>query len=93
MDYGNSNKKAKETNKCVIERILKFNHYKYCLFSDEPILQIQIRFKSEAHVVYTVEINEVALTSKDDKRLQTLDRITTCPYENKKGKSMPNKNC
>ena len=68
-------KKAKGTKKCVIKRILKFNDYKNCLFKNEIILKSQQRFKSEAHCVYTEEINKVALSSNDDKRLQTFDRI------------------
>ena len=32
------------------------------------------------HNVHTEEINKVALSSNDYKRLQTFDRITTYPY-------------
>ena len=45
MDNGNRDKKTKGTNKCVIERILKFNDYKYCLLNKEIILKSQRRFK------------------------------------------------
>ena len=62
---------AKGTKKCVIKRIIKFNDYKNCLQ----------RSKSEAHNVYTEEINKIALSSNDDKKLQTFDiRITSYPY-------------
>ena len=30
--------------------------------------------------MYTEEVNEIALTSNDGKRLQTFDKITTYPY-------------
>ena len=30
--------------------------------------------------MYTKEVNEIVLSSNDDKRLQTYDRITTYPY-------------
>ena len=30
--------------------------------------------------MYTEEVNKIALSSNDDKRLQTLDRVTTYPY-------------
>ena len=72
MDDGGSFKKAKEVKKCVIKRILKFNDYKDCLLNNETILKSQQRFKSERHDVYTEEINKIALSSNDDKRLQTL---------------------
>ena len=80
MDDVNSNKKAKGTKKCVIKRILKFNDYKNCLLNNEIILKSEQRFKSEAHNVYTEEINKVPLSSNDDKRLQTFDRIISYPY-------------
>ena len=30
--------------------------------------------------MYTEEVNKIALTSNDDKRIQTFDRVTTYPY-------------
>ena len=44
------------------------------------MLKSQQRFKSEKHVVYTEEVNKIALSSNDDKRLQTFDRITSYSY-------------
>ena len=73
-------KKEKGTKKCVIERILKFNDYKDCLFKNEIVLKSQQIFKSEANNVNIEEINNIALSSNDDKRLQTFDQITTFPY-------------
>ena len=69
-------KKAKRTKKCVIKRRLKFNDYKDCLLNNQILLKSQQRFKNERHDVYTEEINKIALSSNDDKRLQTFDRIT-----------------
>ena len=80
------NKKAKGTKKCVIKRRLKFNDYKYCLLKNEIILKSQQRFKSERHDVYTEEVNKIALSSNDSKRLQTFDRITSYPYGTNAGK-------
>ena len=57
-----------------------FQNYKDCLFNNEIILKSQQRFKSHHHNVYTEEINKIALSSNDDKRLQTSDRIKTNPY-------------
>ena len=69
IDDGNSDKKAKETKKCVIKRILKFIDYKIFSLNNEIILKSQQRFKSEAHNVYNEKINKVALDSNGDKRL------------------------
>ena len=51
-----------------------FKYYRYCLFNDKIILQSQ---QSDYHNVYTEKINNIALSSNDDKRLQTFDKITT----------------
>ena len=55
-------------------------NYKDCLFNNKIMLKSQQRFKSDYHEVYTEEINKIALSSNDDKRLQTFDKITTYPY-------------
>ena len=73
-------KKQKGTRKCVIKTRLLLKNYKDRLFNDRIILKSQQRFKSDYHNVYTEEINKIALSSNDDKRLQTYDRITTYPY-------------
>ena len=86
MHHGNNDKKAKGTKKCIVKRILKFNDYKCCLLNNEIILKSQERFKSETHNVYTEEIKKIALSSNDDKRLKTFDRITSFPYGYNVGK-------
>ena len=73
-------KKAKGTKKCVIKKMLKFEDYKKCLFDNEPMLKSQQRFKSENHEVYTENINKIALSSNDDKRIVASGRITSYPY-------------
>ena len=73
-------KKCKGTKKCVIKREIMFEYYTDCLFNDKIILKLQQRFKSDHHKVYTEEVNKIALSSDDDKRLQTFDRIKIYPY-------------
>ena len=74
------NKKVKGTKKCVIKRMIKFDDYKNCLLNDEIVLKSQQRFKSKRHDVYTENINKIALSSNDDKRLTASDKITSYPY-------------
>ena len=57
-----------------------FENYKDSLFNDIIILKSQQRFKNDHHKVYTEEVNKIALSSNDDKRLQTIDKVTTYPY-------------
>ena len=70
-------KKAKGTKKCIAKKMLKFEDYKKRLFDNEPMLKSQQRFKSENHEVYTENINKIALSSNDDKRIVALDGITS----------------
>ena len=53
IEDGNSDNKAKRTNKCEVKIILKS----------------QQRFKCITHNIYTEEINKISLRSNDDKRL------------------------
>ena len=76
-------KKAKGTKKCVIKRMIKFDDYKNCLLNGEVILKSQQRFISKGHDVYTENINKLALSSNDDKRIVSSDKITSHPYEYK----------
>ena len=73
-------KKAKRTKKCVVKKMLRFSDYKNCLFSNGKVLKSQQRLKSENHSVYTENINKIALSCDDDKRIVTSDGITSYPY-------------
>ena len=86
VDKDNEIKKAKGTKKCVIKRVVKFNDYKNCLLNDKVVLKSQQRLKSERHNVYTEKVNKIALSSNDDKRLLTFDKITTYRYGTSAGR-------
>ena len=51
-----------------------------CLFNNKNVYRSQERLKSYNHDVYTEEVNKIALSSNDDKRIQTFGVITTYPY-------------
>ena len=67
------NKKAKGTKKCVIKCTLKFKDYHDSIFENKTILRSQQRFKSNHHNVSTEEVNKIAISSNDDKRIQAFD--------------------
>ena len=46
----------------------------------KSILTTQQRFKSERHDVFTEEIIKIALSSNDEKRMQSIDLIKTHAY-------------
>ena len=74
------NKKAKGTKKCIVKREIKLKNYVDALFKDKVLIKSQQRFKSDHHKVYKEEVNKIALSSNDDKRIQTFDKVTTYPY-------------
>ena len=80
LDDDTEHKKAKGTKKYIIKRELMFQNYKDSLFNYKIILRSQQRFRSDHHRVYTEEVNKMALSSNDDKRIQTYDNITTYAY-------------
>ena len=60
--------------------MFKFNDYKNCLLKDEIVLKLQQRFKNKGHDVYTENINKIALSNNDDKRIVSSDKTTSYPY-------------
>ena len=79
-DDGKEDKKAKGTKKCIVKKMIKFNDYKKCLLNDEVIFKSQQRFISKKHDGYTENINKIALSNDDDKRIVSSDKITSYPY-------------
>ena len=79
-DNDKIDKKAKETKKCIIKKMIKFDDYKKCLLNDKVILKSQQRFISTKHDVYTENVNKIALSNDDDKRIISSDKTTSDPY-------------
>ena len=71
---------VKGTKKCVIKKMMKFDDYKKCLLNDKVILKSQQRFISTKHDVYTEDINKIALSNDDDKRIVSPHKISSYPY-------------
>ena len=79
-DDSKEDKKAKGTKKCVIKKMIKFDDYKKCLLNDKVILKSQQRFISNKHDVYTENVNKIALSNNDDKRIVSSNKITSYTY-------------
>ena len=78
-DNDKIDKKAKGTKKCIIKKMIKFDDFKKCLLNDKVILKSQQRFISMKHV-YTENVNKIALSNDDDKRIISSDKIMSYPY-------------
>ena len=74
------NKKAKGTKKCVVKREILFNNYLDSLFKNKVFYRSLQRFRSDHHKMYTEEVNKIALSSNDDKKIQTFDKVTVYPH-------------
>ena len=79
-DNDKIDKKVKGTKKCVIKKMIKIDDYKKCLLNDKVILKSQQRFMSNKHDVYTEDVNKIALSNDDDKRIVSSNKITSYPY-------------
>ena len=80
LDVDTEVKKAKSTKKCIGKREITFKNYVDAFFKDKARIKSQQQFRSDYHKVYTEGVNKIALSSNDDKRIQTFDKVTTYPY-------------
>ena len=77
IDDGKIGKRAKGVRKCVTKKNLRFNGYKDCLMKNIKIMRSQQVFKSERHVVSTIQKKKIALSNNDDKRLIDFNELLT----------------
>ena len=62
-------KKCKGIKKCVVKKTITFEDYKRCLFEGINIHRSQMMFRSKKHKIRTLEVNKLALSREDDKRI------------------------
>ena len=73
-------KKLKGIGKTTIEKDIKFDHYKNCLYNSEIQLNKMYTLNSDKHNMYINEVNKISLNPFDDKRKICDDGIKTLPY-------------
>ena len=69
-------KKCKGIKKCVVKETISFEDYKRCLLEGRNINRSQMMFRSKKHKIKTLEVNKLALSSEDDKRI-SIDGIAS----------------
>ena len=69
-------KKCKGIKKCIVHKMISFEDYKACLFGGGSSSRSQLMFRSLRHEVRTLEVNKLALSRDDDKRI-TVNRINS----------------
>ena len=73
-------KKCKGVKTCVVKKTITHEDYKDCLFNRNEHLRTMNVFRSHKHELYTEEVNKVALSADDDKRVIMDDGIHTLAY-------------
>ena len=77
---GSEDKKCKGVTKNVTKRNIKFDDYRECLFSMKEQHRKMNVIRSHCHEICTEEINKIALSSDDYKRVIMADGIHTLSY-------------
>ena len=70
-------KKCKGIKKNIVKKSLDFDDYVKCLFSGEKEMREMNIIRSENHDIYSKEVNKIALSNEDDKRVVLNDKIKT----------------
>ena len=80
MYEGDETKKCKGVKSSVVKKEITFKDYKDCLFgglADGKQMRIMNVIRSHRHEVYTEQVNKIALSAEDDKRVVLEDRVHT----------------
>ena len=79
---GDEFKKCKGVKKYVVNKEITLNDYKNCLFSGRQQLRPMNVIRSHHHEVFTEQVNKIALSADDDKRIIILpNRINTFAHD------------
>ena len=70
-------KVVKGVKKNVIKKSLSFEDYKKCLFTEDKLMKEMNIIRSQNHEIFSMTVNKVALSAKDDKRLICENKINT----------------
>ena len=73
-------KRCKGVKQSVVKKEISFDDYKTCLFSrKEKMKKINV-IRSHGHQMFTEEINKIALSANDDKRVIQKDGVHTLAH-------------
>ena len=70
-------KKSKGIKKNVVKKQIEFEDYVRCLITGEKQMRSMNIIKSENHDIYSKEVNKLALSGDDDKRILCKDKVNT----------------
>ena len=90
MDEGKEKKRCKGIKKAVVEKSITHEDYLTCLETGKEQLRRQNIIRSYEHVLYTEEVNKIALSAADDKRYLLKDSYNTLAWGHHKIKDFEN---
>ena len=73
-------RKPKGVRKNVVKKSITHEDYKNCLFTKQEQSRRMNVIRSYHHEIFTEEVNKVALSADDDKRVIMVDGISTLSY-------------
>ena len=77
---GKDHKKCKGVKKNIVKNFITHDDYKACLFTKIKQSRKMNVIRSHLHDIYSEEVNKVALSAYDDKRVILEDGIHTLAY-------------
>ena len=77
IDESNTVKKIKGVKKSVVKKKIEFEDYVDCLKTGKKKMCSMNIIKSENHDIYSKEVNKLALSGDDDKRILCKDKVRT----------------
>ena len=77
IEEGKNVKKCKGIKKSVVSKGITFEHYFDCLFTGEKQMRSMKIIQSNNHDIYSKEVNKIALSCDDDKRLVQSNKVDT----------------
>jgi len=73
-------KKCKGIKKSVVDKTILFEAYKKCLLGRKKEMRKMNVIRSQLHEAFSDEVNKIALSNEDDKRVIMEDSIHTKVY-------------
>ena len=77
MEDGILTKKCKGVKKNIVKKGIEFEDYIKCLLTGEKQMKNMKIIRSENHDIFSKEVNKVALSNEDDKRIVLENKINT----------------
>ena len=77
IEEGKNIKKCKGIKKSVVSKGITFEHYFDCLFTGDKQMRSMKIIQSKNHNIYSKEVNKIALSCEDDKRLVQINKVDT----------------